>query len=156
MDVLRFTAALDRIPVSRRWVVDWARRHGADAPALRTLALLTTEAVTNAIRHGPDGGDVAVSVSVEPGGWRVGVTDQSPVRPSRLDVDARAGGGRGVMLIDHLSAGWGVEADGAGGKTVWFVVARAEQAHGRRRGRASEGRSSEGRSSEGRSSGASA
>lgn len=121
--MLRFTAAVDRIPESRRWVVDWAERHGAQAQDLRILALLTTEAVTNAVRHGPDGGEVTVSASVGADGWRVAVTDESPVRPTRLDVDPHAGGGRGVMLIDRLSAGWGVDVDGARGKAVWFVVA---------------------------------
>lgn len=137
VDVLRFTAALDRIPVSRRWVVAWADRRGAGVPELRTLALLTTEAVTNAIQHGPDGGEVTVTVSADDGGWRVAIADQSPVLPSRLDVDARAGGGRGVMLIDHLSADWGVDADGAGGKTVWFRVTRPQRAVARRRDRSS-------------------
>lgn len=124
MDLLRFAADLDRISVSRRWVVDRAARDGADVVALRTLALLTTEAVTNAIKHGPDGGEVTVTLSADVAGWRVAVTDESPVLPSRLDVDARAAGGRGVMLIDHLAAEWGVDVAGSG-KTVWFRVARS-------------------------------
>ncbi len=123
--------------MSRRWVVAWADRRGAGAPELRTLALLTTEAVTNAIQHGPDGGEVTVTVSADEAGWRVAVTDESPAPPSRLEVDALAGGGRGVMLIDHLSADWGVDPDGAGGKTVWFRVPRPQRAAARRRGRAS-------------------
>lgn len=126
--MLRFAAAVNRIPMSRRWVVEWAGRHGAGAPELRLLALLTTEAVTNAIRHGPDGGEVTVTVTADAAGWRVAVTDESPVRPSRLDVGAHAGGGRGVMLIDRLSAGWGVDVDGDRGKAVWFRVARPEDA----------------------------
>ncbi len=123
--MLRFAAAVDRIPASRRWVVDWAGRQGAGAGDLRTLALLTTEAVTNAVKHGPDGGAVTVAVSADARGWRVAVTDESPVRPTRLDVDPRAGGGRGVMLIDRLSADWGVDVDGHG-KAVWFRVARSD------------------------------
>jgi len=122
---MRFSAALDRIPASRRWVVDRAARHGADVPSLRTLALLTTEAVTNAIQHGPTGGEITVTVSPDADGWRVAVTDESPVPPSRLDVGPRAAGGRGVMLIDHLAAEWGVEAVDGVGKTVWFRVARS-------------------------------
>lgn len=137
MDVLRFTASLDCIPTSRRWVVDWAAQHGASVRALRTLALLTTEAVTNAIRHGPDGGEVTVRVSVDAAGWRVAVTDESPALPQRLEVDPRAGGGRGIMLIDHLAADWGVDADGGPGKTVWFRVARPERHRARGRDRAS-------------------
>lgn len=122
MDSLSFTAALDGIPTSRRWVVAWARRAGCPEACVSTLALLTTEAVTNAVRHGPDGGTVTVTVSQVRGQWRVAVTDQSRGRPVVRDVEPWALGGRGVMLIDRLAAAWGVDGGRGGAKTVWFHV----------------------------------
>lgn len=122
MDVLTFDARLDAIPMSRRWVVDYARRTGCTEAAQRTLALLTTEAVTNAVQHGPPGGEVTVSVSVVDGGLRVAVGDQSPALPALRRVGPSAAGGRGVMLIDRLATAWGVEPYDGTAKVVWFLI----------------------------------
>ncbi len=122
-EALRFTATVEAVPRTRRWVVDWARRAGAPDHQLRVLALLTTEAVTNAVKHGPDEGEVTVAVSVAGGGWRVAVTDGSPQLPAVRQVGPQASGGRGVMLIDRLAADWGVERHDGAAKTVWFRVA---------------------------------
>ena len=123
MDTLSFPARLDAVPTSRRWVIAWARGTGCPEPTVRTIALLTTEAVTNAVRHGPAGGTVTVAVSEVRGQWRVAVTDESRQRPIVRDVEPWALGGRGVMLIDRLAAAWGVQERGATAKTVWFTVA---------------------------------
>lgn len=104
-------------------MVDGARRSGCPQELLQTIALLATEAVTNAVEYGPDGGEVAVSVAVADGGWRVAVTDESPALPVVRHVDPRAVGGRGVMLIDRMASAWGVERHESGAKTVWFTVA---------------------------------
>lgn len=122
---MRFTAALDGVPTSRRWVAAWARRTGCPEASVRTIALLTTEAVTNAVRHGPAGGTIVVAVSVARGQWRVAVTDQSPRRPVVRDVEPWALGGRGVMLIDRLATAWGVDGARGTAKTVWFEVVAA-------------------------------
>lgn len=122
METLRFAARLDGVPTSRRWVSSWARQTGCPDACVRTIALLTTEAVTNAVRHGPDGGAVTVAVSTSRGRWRVAVTDESPRPPIVRDVEPWALGGRGVMLIDRLATTWGVEHVGRGSKTVWFEL----------------------------------
>lgn len=87
------------------------------------MALLTTEAVTNAVQHGPDGGEVNVSVSAAQDGWQVAVTDESTELPVLNRVRPHAVGGRGVMLIDRLATAWGVERHDGTGKTVWFHIA---------------------------------
>ena len=123
MGALTFVASVECIPVSRRWVVERARRSGCPEESLRTIALLTTEAVANAVQHGPVGGEVTVDVSVSQGGWRVAVTDESPGEPLVHEVRPQDIGGRGVMLIDRLSSAWGVESYDGATKTVWFQVA---------------------------------
>ena len=123
MDSLSFTADVGAVPGSRRWVVAWARRTGCPERCVHRIALLTTEAVTNAVRHGPEGGTVTVEVSLVRGQWRVAVTDQSRARPVVRDVAPTALGGRGVMLIDRLATAWGVETAAGAAKTVWFQVA---------------------------------
>lgn len=123
MEAVRFEAAPERISASRHWVVEQARRAGAGTGTQWVLALLTTEAVTNAVEHGPEDGQVTVEVARGDAGWCVAVTDESPEAPVRLEVDPTAPHGRGVLLIDTLATRWGVQRHGANGKTVWFRVA---------------------------------
>jgi PAS domain S-box-containing protein len=52
----------------------------------------------------------------------VEVHDRSPVLPGRRDYDEDAMTGRGLAMVELLSADWGVTADGSG-KTVWFLLA---------------------------------
>lgn len=118
---MRFTADTTHVPRSRRWVVGCAQRAGASAETLRVIALLTTEAVTNAIRHGPADGEVEVSFTRRRDALRVTVRDQSPAAPVIRGAGPGSPDGRGVMLIDHLSTRWGVD-HGPGTKAVWFEV----------------------------------
>lgn len=115
-------ADVHEIPRVRHWVVDQVRAVGAPESAVGTVALLATEAMTNAVRHGPPGGPVDVEVERADGVVRVAVTDRSPALPVVLDVEPTALGGRGVMLIDRLAHRWGVDPE-PDGKTVWFEVA---------------------------------
>lgn len=119
---ITFTASLAAIPASRGWVVAWAARHGVGEPFRRLIALLTTELVTNAVRHGPEGGEITVSAAVVGDEWRVAVRDESPQLPRLLHVGSAASGGRGVMLVDRLSSAWGVDRLGETAKSVWFRV----------------------------------
>ena len=82
--------------------------------------LLTSEIVTNALVHGLP--PLTVTVFVGDGVARVEVTDHGPEMPVRL-----AGGpddlrGRGLLVVQALSAHWGVETLRGGGKTVWFEL----------------------------------
>jgi anti-sigma regulatory factor (Ser/Thr protein kinase) len=93
----------------------------ADLPreSLEIVLLLTSELVTNAVRHGAG----AVGLHVRWGGddVRVEVEDQSPEWPVMRVADHAALKGRGLVLVDGLSSGWGVVPMGAG-KKVWFTV----------------------------------
>lgn len=110
------------IPRVRHWVVDRARAVGVSEVAVGTVALLATEAMTNAVQHGPRDAPIDVVVERSGGVVRVAVTDRSPVFPELQSVAPTALGGRGVMLIDRLANRWGVDP-APDGKTVWFEVA---------------------------------
>ena len=81
-------------------------------------ALLTTEAVTNAVKYG--GPPILLVVECDGGGIEVRVADGNPDVPVRTDADELATHGRGVAMIDMVSDSWGVSAHPDDGKDVWF------------------------------------
>jgi anti-sigma regulatory factor (Ser/Thr protein kinase) len=95
---------------------------------LDAAAVVVSELVTNAVRHG--GG--CVSLQLEAHGDRVivSVADGSSVVPRRRDPDGI--GGRGIALIEALSAGWHVETYQGGKRVrVELVHLDREAPHGR-------------------------
>jgi anti-sigma regulatory factor (Ser/Thr protein kinase) len=95
---------------------DWQLVRLVDA-----ATLLTSELVTTAVRHAGTGLRLSLT-RVGSDRVRVAVHDRAPgvaVRLRRSDDDAE--GGRGLFLVEHLSAGWGSVA-GDAGKTVWFEL----------------------------------
>ena len=120
---------LSSVPAARRWVVGACSRSWGVGADTTVVALLTTEAVTNAVLHGR--GEVVVELVFGDGVVQVAVSDSSPQVPVLRVAAPEAVGGRGVALIDTLASRWGVQTPartGTGtGKTVWFeVLATAE------------------------------
>lgn len=124
---VRFVAALSMIPHARHWAGEQARAHGVGLRAVRTIELLATEAVTNAVVHGPTAGTVEVTVDERGPDLRVCVRDDGDAVPVLRDPVPGEIGGRGVLLIDRLSRAWGVQRHRGGGKTVWFDIPRADR-----------------------------
>ena len=83
--------------------------------------LLTSELVTNAIRHEP-GQTVTLVISCTCGHLRVDVHDTSRSWPVAAGASADAETGRGLMLVATLAAEWGVYRTPAG-KAVYFTLA---------------------------------
>jgi anti-sigma regulatory factor (Ser/Thr protein kinase) len=88
------------------------------------LLLLTTELVTNAVRHGGrPGSEIDVTLLRTDTAVRVEVGDPGP----GFDPGASAPGhdrGWGLFLVDRLADRWGVER--IGNRTVvWFELAAA-------------------------------
>jgi anti-sigma regulatory factor (Ser/Thr protein kinase) len=81
------------------------------------MALLVSELVTNAVRHAGmiNPTDViSVHAAVAPEHTRIEVCDRGPgFDPGRPKVRnfEDGGGGLGLVLLDRLSAAWGVAAD---------------------------------------------
>ncbi|GLW34152.1 ATP-binding protein [Actinoplanes regularis] len=84
-----------------------------DQDWLDGAAVVVSELVTNAVRHG--GGCVALNVEADGGRVVVSVADGSSVVPRRRDPDEV--GGRGLVLIEALAENWTVH-DHHGGKQV--------------------------------------
>lgn len=83
--------------------------------------LLTSELVTNALAHGR--GEIHLRVADEKGHLRVEVSDEARLAPRQRDIGPQDESGRGLMLVERLSAAWGVSPSGSGpGKTVWFTL----------------------------------
>lgn len=116
---------LNAVPAARAFLT---RLLGAwDVPPEQTdnAALLTTELLSNAIRHGR--GRVLLEVCLEqvPGlgtALHVRVVDDSQVPPRLGAPDADSEGGRGMWLVDAIAEQWGadIEPPPEQGKAVWF------------------------------------
>lgn len=95
----------------------------SDVPegALDTLVLLTSELVTNVVAHART--SCHLGVELFPDVVRVSVSDESGVALAPRAAEPEAESGRGLGLVESLSANWGV-VNRPTGKTVWFEVAR--------------------------------
>jgi DNA-binding NarL/FixJ family response regulator len=85
--------------------------------------LVVSEMVTNAVTHAASSCELRISVSPE--AVRVEVVDRGAGTPDPMPPSATRIGGRGLHLIDALTAAWGVEPEDGGGKTVWAELLRA-------------------------------
>ena len=114
-------AASEAAPsIARRLVADAL----TDKPTglLHDALVLTSELVTNAVRHGH--GDVELSLYVHAGTVRVEVSDAGRGQP-RPPHSGRAlhDDGRGLLILAALATEWGVRPrKDRPGKTVWFQL----------------------------------
>jgi anti-sigma regulatory factor (Ser/Thr protein kinase) len=109
-----------------RAMVGAALEH-CDPRVRETVVLMTSELVSNVIRHA----NTEVRVSVEPGPpIRVEVHDhvaatdafRAIVTTRPEPVPRHAPGGRGLPLVHDLASRIGLVDDVGGGKVVWFEV----------------------------------
>ena len=93
---------------------------GTDRDTLYTAQLLTSELVTNAVLHAGTG--IEVRAWETNGSVHVRVFDEMATRlPIPHEQAPDAGTGRGLHMVEHLSAACGIEVSPAG-KTVWFEL----------------------------------
>jgi len=122
--------ALPGIPES----VPVARRHVRDALGSRGLGkyaedaeIITSELIANAVQHARDSGAQTIGVtlthSASPAAVTIVVSDSSPRGPVRRDTPAGSEQGRGLQIVEALSAHWGWRC-GGGRKVVFAVLAR--------------------------------
>jgi len=91
---------------------------------LDAALLLTSELVTNAVRHeaGQRAQGVVLAIVCSRGRLRVDVHDTSCSLPAVAEVPADAETGRGLLLVETLSDEWGFYRTPAG-KAVYFTLA---------------------------------
>ena len=114
----------EAVAMARETVSRVVAERKADARVAEDLRLLTSEVVTNALRHSGmgAGGSLLVAIDIERDRVRVGVTDDGP----GFDPDSLRGpaadsvSGWGLFLVEQLADSWGVVRDGS--NFVWFEL----------------------------------
>ena len=88
---------------------------------------ITSELVANAVQHACEDGTKTIGVILTHAGTpatvTVAVSDSSPHGPVRPDTPAGGEQGRGLQIVEALSAHWGWRREDDG-KTVFAVLAR--------------------------------
>lgn len=108
------------VPAARDWVLGLV----SDLPSdlIEITALLASELVTNAVLYGSGHFQVSVERFVDRRRVWIGVTDSGAGHPTPQNPDDTAEHGRGLQLVNALSAAWGVQRQRQT-KTVWFELA---------------------------------
>ena len=112
------------VAVARRWSQDVVERAGLGELS-DTMALLVSELVSNVVLHART--PCSLRIVQSSGRIRVEVQDGSDRMPgTKARTDPLAQSGRGMQLVDGLSAAHGVDAEPMGGKRVWFELLTAK------------------------------
>jgi serine/threonine-protein kinase RsbW len=107
------------VPAARRFATNVLR--GSSPETLEAVELMVSELATNCIRHTDSGFDLTIIRSGH--SIRVEASDHAGGTPTMRSPEPTEPSGRGLKIVDMLSAGWGVRSDGSRGKTVWFTIA---------------------------------
>jgi len=95
---------------------------GLPEAVVSDVELLTSEVVSNAVRHANlDPSQEIVLRIVSDGYVRVEVADPGPPFEAQRRGPGSGSSGWGLFLVDALATSWGVEPEGAG-KKVWFEL----------------------------------
>jgi len=116
----------ESVPIARRRVQAALGLHGL-GEFTEDAEVITAELVANAVQHACEDGTKAIGVILThagiPAAVTVAVSDCSPQVPVRRDTPAGSEQGRGLQIVEALSAHWGWRC-GGGGKVVFAVLAR--------------------------------
>ncbi|MEU0003603.1 ATP-binding protein [Streptomyces sp. NPDC006314] len=110
------------VAVARQIVREACAEWGMDQDAAETGALLISEIVTNAVRHGHSHSVRVIAEQPRRDRLRVAVVDKSRRMPELHIVGPDAIGGRGLLLVEALSDRWGTDLL-PWGKRVWAEIA---------------------------------
>jgi anti-sigma regulatory factor (Ser/Thr protein kinase) len=120
--LLPFTAS--SVGVARRHLVSDLIEAGVCAPAVTDAALVISELLSNALRHGGPlpGSGIRVAWDLDAGTVRLAVSDGGgSTRPELGQPTPSTTGGRGLRIVARLSRRWGTLCDDEG-TTVWAEV----------------------------------
>jgi anti-sigma regulatory factor (Ser/Thr protein kinase) len=116
-----FPAIPQSVHAARRFAIDTLS--GAPASTLEAVELMISELATNCIRHERTSFHITILGSAQE--IRVEVTDSGTGTPTMRSPGPDEPSGRGLQIVNMLSADWGVEVERPSGKTVWFTVPSA-------------------------------
>lgn len=85
----------------------------------QVVAVLTSELVTNVVRH--VGGQLWLRIRWEPPALRIEVEDQISDLPRLRSTNPMSDAGRGLRIVEGLATRWGSEPSRTG-KTVWLEM----------------------------------
>ncbi|MER7186087.1 ATP-binding SpoIIE family protein phosphatase, partial [Streptomyces hyaluromycini] len=118
---LRESWTVWRVPEAARHARRFSRRvlrsWGVTDEGMDAALLVVSELVTNALIH--TDGPVRLDLTLVDHRLRIAVADaspRSPVKPTNIGWEAT--GGRGILLVEAVSAAWGT-VPASGGKQVW-------------------------------------
>jgi anti-sigma regulatory factor (Ser/Thr protein kinase) len=119
------------LPASLESAADARRRLSAEIGAVpaavaQDVRLMTTELITNAVRHGglPDGARIHVRGYQLRDRIRIEVVHPGAGLPAGFRPPAPAMGetsGWGLVLVEHVADRWGT-SEGSGDACVWFEI----------------------------------
>ena len=114
------------VPVARMRVRAALGFHGLGEYA-DDAGIITSELVTNAVQHACGNGSETIGVTLAAAGSlaavTVAVSDSSPEGPVKRDTPTGGEQGRGLQIVEALSAHWGWHHQN-GGKAVFAILAR--------------------------------
>jgi anti-sigma regulatory factor (Ser/Thr protein kinase) len=112
-----FPARRESVGLARRF----ARESLEDEPreTLETIELMVSELATNCVQHAHS--DFDVTIERTGGTIRVEARDRGGGLPTLRSPTPREPSGRGLRVVEALSASWGIEPKDDG-KAVWFTV----------------------------------
>ncbi len=113
-----FPAIPQSVHAARRFATDTLR--GSAAATLEAVELMVSELATNCIRHERTSFHITILGSRRE--IRIEVTDSGTGTPTMRSPGPDEPSGRGLKIVDMLSASWGVVPEQPSGKTVWFTV----------------------------------
>ena len=105
---------------AREFVASRLRGWGVDE-RYPDVELLTSELVTNAVRHAH--GEVEVTIDlIDPDCIRLEVRDRSERLPVLRPLESAHDGGWGLHIVGRIARRWGLEQH-TGEKTIWCEIA---------------------------------
>lgn len=122
-EMTQVVTALPSVAESVREARAMVRETGRALPRalVEDAELLVSELMSNAVQHG--GPEVRLSLATSDVSLLVMVFDSGSGVPVVRDTGPEVPSGRGLRMVQHVAAAWGVETEQDGsGKTVWFRV----------------------------------
>jgi anti-sigma regulatory factor (Ser/Thr protein kinase) len=123
-----FDAAPESVRKARDFTASTLESWGLDGP-VEDIRLCVSELASNAVVHGTEAdGGFLVRLDTEDDFVRLEVHDSRSQRPEPHAATAADITGRGLLIIEMLADGWGVEDRTPHGKIVWTRFTTITQA----------------------------